>query len=173
MMTPASPGSVIPGRLGNDGNDGIHELKCDCHGDYAPNCWPLTRERLKWVPMSAESREPRELLEQTAAQLRGAVEELAAQLDPFPAFMGMMSLQAIELEPPPDSKREWGCIVALPDGAICELELEVIPGPAGPSDVDQVDTYKPLELSAEDYIHFAASALQAMGRELERRGRER
>ena len=120
--------------------------------------------------MCAESRETRELLEQAAAQLRVAVEGLAAQLEPFPAFMGMTSLQAIELEPPPDSRSGWGCVVVLPDGEICELELEVIPGPAGPADVDQVDKYKPLELSTEDYIHFAAAALRTMGQELERRG---
>ena len=98
------------------------------------------------------------MLEQTAAQMREAVAELAVQLRPFPAFMGMTSLQAIELEPPPDSKGRWGCVVVLPDGEICELELEVIPGPVGPTDVDQVDRYRSLELSAEDYIHFAAAA---------------
>ena len=119
--------------------------------------------------MFAESRESREVLEQTAAQMREAVAELAVQLRPFPAFMGMTSLQAIELEPPPESKAEWGCVVVLPDGEICELELEVIPGPVGPRDVDQVDRYRPLELAAEDYIHFASAALRAMGRELERR----
>ena len=119
--------------------------------------------------MSTESRVPRELLEQVAAQMHEAVAALAAQLRPFPAFMGMTSLQAIELEPPPESKTEWGCMVVLPDGEICELELEVIPGPVGPTDVDQVERYRPLELSAEDYIHFAADALRAMGRELEQR----
>ena len=98
---------------------------------------------------------------------------MAAQLRPFPAFIGMTSLQAIELEPPADSRIEWGCVVVLSDGEICELELEVIPGPVGPTDVDQVDRYKPLELSAEDYIHFAAAALLAMGKELERRGGKR
>ena len=108
-------------------------------------------------------------MESAAAHLADAVSELAVQVRPFPAFMGMTSLQAIELEPPPDSKSEWGCVVLLPDGEICELELEVIPGPAGPTDVDQVDKYKPLELSAEDYIHFAAAALRAIARELERR----
>ena len=46
----------------------------------------------------------------------------------------------------------------------------MIPGPAGPVDVDQVEQYRPLELPAADYIHFAAAALRAMGRELERRG---
>ena len=84
--------------------------------------------------------------------------------------MGMSSLQAVELEPPAESRAEWGCVVVLPDGEICELELEVIPGPAGPTDVDQVDRYRPLELSDEDYIHFAAAALRAMGRELGRAG---
>lgn len=119
--------------------------------------------------MSDATRTCQELLEDTAAQLREATAELAVQLRPFPAFMSMTSLQAIELEPLPDSKGEWGCIVVLPDGEICELELEVIPGPAGPADVDQVEKYKPLELSAEDYIHFAAAALRVMGRELRRR----
>ena len=119
--------------------------------------------------MSYANRSPQEMLELAASQLLEAVVELAGRLRPFPAFMGMTSLQAIELEPPPDSRNEWGCVVVLPDGEICELELEVIPGPAGPTDVDQVDRYKPLELSASDYIHFAAAALRAMGRELERR----
>ena len=116
-----------------------------------------------------QERTPQELMEQTAAQLGEAVTELAALLRPFPAFMGMTSLQAIELEPPPDSRNQWGCVVALPDGEICELELEAIPGPDGPVDVDQVDQYRPLELSGPDYIHFAASALRLMARELERR----
>ena len=113
--------------------------------------------------MSATSRAPRELLEQIAAQLGEAVAELAVQLRPFPAFLGMISVQAVELEPPPDSAAQWGCVVALPDGEICELELEVIPGPASPADVDQVEKYRPLELSPEDYIHFAAAAPAADG----------
>ena len=119
--------------------------------------------------MDAASRDFRQLLEQTAAQLRRAVAELAAQLRPFPAFWGMSSVQAIELEPLPGAA-EWGCVVLLPDGEICELELAVIPGPAGPVDVDQVEQYRPLELAAADYIHFAAAALRAMARELARRG---
>ena len=119
--------------------------------------------------MSEYERTPTDLLEQAAAQLGGTVAALAAQLRPFPSFMGMATLQAIELEPPPDSRNDWGCVVVLPDGEICELELEVISGPAGPTDVDQVDRYKPLELSAEDYIHFAAAALRLMARELRRR----
>ena len=119
--------------------------------------------------MSSGNLNTGELLERTAAQMREAVAELAAGIRPFPAFMGMNSLQAIELEPPPDSRADWGCVVVLPDGEICELELEVIPGPVGPTDVDQVDRYRLLELSVADYIHFAAAALRAMGRELGQR----
>lgn len=121
------------------------------------------------IGMPENMRTPDDLLGQAAEQLGETVAALAAQLRPFPSFMGMSTLQAIELEPPPDLRNDWGCVVVLPDGEICELELEVIPGPVGPTDVDQVDRYKPLELSAADYIHFAAAALRAMGRELERR----
>ena len=109
-------------------------------------------------------------MEQTATQMGVVVVELAAQLSPFPSFMGMTSLQAIELEPPPDSRTDWGCIIVLADGEICELELEVIPGPVGPTDVDQVDRFKLLAFSSGDFIHFAAAALRLMGLELERRG---
>ena len=94
---------------------------------------------------------------------------MAGHMQPFPSFMSMTSVQAIELEPPPETRNEWGCVVVMADGEICELELEVIPGPAGPTDVDQVDRYKPLELSTEDYIHLAACAIRLMARELDRR----
>ena len=118
--------------------------------------------------MAGTEHTAREVLEQTAVQLSEAVAEMAGMLQPFPAFMGMASLQAIELEPPLESRNEWGCVVVLPDGEVCELELEVIPGPAGPTDVDQVDKYKALELSTGDYVHFAACALRLMAGELDR-----
>ena len=119
--------------------------------------------------MSARARSTQEILETTAGQLREALSELAGRLRPFPAFMGMATLQAIELEPP-DTQNDWGCVVLLPNGEICELELEVIPGPAGPTDVDQVERYKVLELSTGDYVHFAAAALRLIGEELQKRG---
>ena len=132
--------------------------------------WNHMRMGHRMVGMPENKSTPDDLLGQAARQLGEAVAALAAQLHPFPSFMGMSTLQAIELEPPPDLRNDWGCVVVLPDGEICELELELIPGPAGPTDVDQVDRYKPLELSAEDYIHFAAAALRAIAQELSRRG---
>ena len=97
--------------------------------------------------MSAQDDSPRELVEQAAVRLHESVARLAAQLCPFPAFLGMTSVQAIELEPPAGitgRNADLGCVVVLPDGEICELELEVIPGPMGPSDVDQVERYREL-----------------------------
>lgn len=120
--------------------------------------------------MNDESATIPAILERTAAQMAEAVAETAALLRPFPAFMGMATLQAMELEPPPGTERDWDCVVVLPDGDICQLELEVIPGPAGPEDVDQIDRYKSLSLSTGDYIHFAAAALRLMHRELSARG---
>ena len=123
--------------------------------------------------METQDDSPRALVEETAARLREAVGRLAPQLRPFPAFLNMTSVQAIELEPPPGvsaGAADLGCVVVLPDGQICELELEVIPGPAGPADVEQIEKYTPLDVAAEDYIHFAAAALRLMSRELLRRG---
>ena len=119
--------------------------------------------------MTDAHRNPEEPLEETAARLQGEVAELAARLRPFPSFMGMTTLQAIELDPPPESRNDWGCVVVLGDGEICELELGVIPGPVGPDDVDQVDSYSPLELTPSEYIHFATEAIRLMDRELESR----
>jgi hypothetical protein len=50
------------------------------------------------------------------------------------------------------------------------LELEVIPGPMGPADVDQIERYRELELPPEEYVLFASAALYAIYRELRRRG---
>jgi hypothetical protein len=123
--------------------------------------------------MSAQDDSPRELVEQAAVRLHESVARLAAQLCPFPAFLGMTSVQAIELEPPAGitgRNADLGCVVVLPDGEICELELEVIPGPMGPADVDQIERYRELELPPEEYVLFASAALYAIYRELRRRG---
>ena len=51
-----------------------------------------------------------------AARLKELLAELAASLRPFPAFMNMVSLQAVELEPPFPGLEDRGCVVVLPDG---------------------------------------------------------
>ena len=120
---------------------------------------------------------PEEHSRETAERLRAMVAELATQLRPFPPFLGMNTLQAIELElprgsgfqPPP----ELGCVVVLPGGEILELDLKMIPGPYGPSDVDQVEQFTELDLPPEQYIAYATVAAQLLQEEIGRRGGSR
>jgi hypothetical protein len=120
--------------------------------------------------MSAQDQDPQTLLEETAGRLHDVVANLAARLRPFPAFLNMTTVQAIELEPPAGSAADLGCVVVLPDGEICELELKTIPGPGSPSEVDQVEEYRELELPPEQYVLYAASAIGVLYEELRRRG---
>ena len=115
--------------------------------------------------------DPRALLDQTSARLREVLTDLASRLRPFPAFMDMVSLQAIELEPLPGASADLGCVVVLPGGEICELDLRLLPGIEGVRDVDIVEELTELELAAEDYITYASSAIRLIYRELEKRGR--
>ena len=108
-------------------------------------------------------------LEGTAAQLRGLLAHLALRLRPFPAFLNMLSVQAVELEPPLRPVADRGCVVVLPDGDICRLDLTVVPGVQGVRDVDHVEEFRELELSAEEYIVYAATAIRELCRELRRR----
>jgi hypothetical protein len=124
---------------------------------------------------SASSRySPEEHSRETAERLRATVAELATQLRPFPPFLGMNTLQAIELELPPGSgfqpPPELGCVVVLPDGEILELDLKMIPGPYGPTDVDQVEQFTELDLPPEQYIAYATVAVQLLQQEIGRRG---
>ena len=108
-------------------------------------------------------------IEEAAAQLRGLLAGLAPRLRPFPAFLNMVSVQAIELEPDSDMSKDHGCVVVLPDGEICELELKVIPGVEGISEADQLEDFRPLDLPPEDYIMYAAVAIRAIYQAVRRR----
>ena len=117
---------------------------------------------------------PEEHSRVTAERLRETVAGLAAQLRPFPPFLGMSTLQAIELELPPGSgfkpPPELGCVVVLPDGEISELNLKAIPGANGPTDVDQVEEFRELDLPPEQYIAYATVAVQLLQEEMKQRG---
>ena len=122
---------------------------------------------------SSSHSSPEEHSRQTAERLRATVAELAVQLRPFPSFLGMSTIQAIELEAPPDSgfnpPPDLGCVVVLSDGEISELDLRVIPGPNGPADVDQVEEFTELDLPPEQYIAYATVAVRLLQAEIERR----
>jgi len=86
----------------------------------------------------------------------------------------MSTLQAIELELPPGSgfkpPPELGCVVVLPNGEISELSLKAIPGANGPTDVDQVEEFRELDLPPEQYIAYATVAVQLLHEEIKQRG---
>ena len=110
------------------------------------------------------------MVEETAWQLRALLAGLAPRLRPFPAFLNMVSVQAIELEPLPGAPQDRGCVVVLPDGEICELDLMTLPGVQGVTDADQVEQFQELELPADEYVAYAASAIRLVYQELRRRG---
>ncbi len=121
---------------------------------------------------SSPHHSPEEHARETAERLRATVAGLATQLRPFPPFLGMNTLQAIELELPPGSgfqpPPELGCVVVLADGEISELDLKMIPGPYGPTDVDQVEQFKELDLPPEHYIAYATVAVRLLQEEIGR-----
>ena len=51
---------------------------------------------------------------QAAAALEDIVAELCARLRPFPAFLGMTTIQAIELDPSPAPLLDWGAWLLPP-----------------------------------------------------------
>ena len=109
-------------------------------------------------------------LREAAARLRELLAELAQKLQPFPAFLNMASVQAVELEPSFAPTADHGCVVVLPEGEICEMHLSVMPGIQGIMDIDQVERFTELELPDEEYIVYAATAIRLLSQELRRRG---
>lgn len=110
------------------------------------------------------------VLAEAAAGLAQILADMASQLEPFPAFLNMMSVQAIELEPVLQSREDRGCLVVCPDGGIRRLELTAIPGVAGVAGIDQVEQFQDLDLPPEEYIGYAAQAVELLYGELRRRG---
>ena len=126
----------------------------------------MSTENSKHLGISAEAEAT--LLE-AAARLRDLVARAALGLRPFPPFMNMVSLQAIELQPPFRGFPDRGCVVVLPNGQICQLDLKVIPGMPGLSDVDQIEEFLELDLPTEEYILYATEAIRVLVREMDRR----
>ncbi len=111
------------------------------------------------------------LLDETTAKLQAMLGELCGRLQPFPAFLGMTTIQAVELEPALNPRADRGCVVVTPDGLIAELDVTAIPGVVGVLEVDQVEEFKPLEdVSTEEYLIYLVAAVRALSAEAERRG---
>ena len=112
-----------------------------------------------------------DVLAETSGRLEIMLAELCGRLDPFPAFLGMSTIQAVELEPALKPRADRGCVVVTPDGMIAELDVTAIPGVVGVLEVDQVEEFKPLDdLSLEEYLIYLVAAVRALDDEARRRG---
>ena len=110
------------------------------------------------------------VLENAATRLRALLEEMAPALKPFPPFLNMVSVQAVELDPPFMPVEDRGCVVVAPEGSICSLDLRFIPGAPGETDSGQVAELLELDLPPEEYIVYAAEAIQRLSEETRQRG---
>lgn len=96
-------------------------------------------------------------------ELRRLLVEIAAALDPFPNFMGLSSVQAVEVEPPGGANPQNGCVVICPDGELRELVLRMIPAPFDMGGVEQTDEMAELDLPPDEFVAYAhAAALELL-----------
>ena len=109
-------------------------------------------------------------LTEAAQRLETLLAELARRIRPFPSFLGMTSVQAVEVEAPLAVARDLGCVVVDPEGRLCRLDITAIGGIAGIAESDQVEEFQPLDLSSLEYVAYASAAIQILAEELRRRG---
>ena len=105
-----------------------------------------------------------------AQRLENLLAEMARRLRPFPSFLGMTSVQAVEVEPALAPARDLGCVVVDPEGQLCRLDITAISGIAGISEADQLEEFQPLDLAPLEYIVYATAAIEMLAGELKRRG---
>ena len=103
---------------------------------------------------------------QAAAAMEAVVSDLCRRLQPFPAFLGMSTIQAIELDPTPAPLPDLGCVVLTPDGAVAELDVTAIPGVVGVLEVDQVEEFRPLDLPVQARLIYLTEAVRVLATEI-------
>ena len=109
------------------------------------------------------------VMQRASIELNKLLVELAAALDPFPNFMGVSTIQAVEVEPSGVSNPDNGCVVVCPDGELRELVLRMIPGPFDMGGVEQTDEMAELDVPAGEYVAYAYAAVDELLKLLEER----
>ena len=110
------------------------------------------------------------VLADAIARLETLLADLCQRLRPFPSFLGMATIQAVELEPVMTPARDLGCLVVTPDGEIAALDIAAIPGIVGVLEVDQVEQFQPVALTPEERLIYLLAAVRQLDAELRRRG---
>jgi len=88
------------------------------------------------------------------------LEALCDLIEHFPGFMGMSTLQAVELEVP-KQYLDFGCVVVCPDGMFYELFLKSIPGAFGIEGFDQVEELRQLRLKPLELLQLNSIAVSS------------
>ena len=109
------------------------------------------------------------VLERATVELRKLLQELAASLDPFPRFMDVTSIEAVEVDAHGASNPDKGCIVVCPDGELRELVLRMIPGPFDSGGVEQIEEMNEPDMTSGEYVAYAHAAVHELSRILEER----
>ena len=111
-------------------------------------------------------------LERTVLELRQLLEETAAQLRPFPPFPGAFFTNAIEVEAEAAKTNERGCVVVCEDGDLYELKLSInfSDEAMDPVSAREEKLTKLEDLHPRDYIALAHEALTRMTEQLMERG---
>ena len=109
------------------------------------------------------------VLGRATLELRKLLQELAGSLVPFPKFMGVSSIEAVEVEPHTASNPENGSIVVCPDGELRELILRMIPGPFDAGGVDQLEEMAEPDMTPGEYVAYAHAAVHQLSRIFEER----
>ena len=100
---------------------------------------------------------------ETLTQLANVLEQLCLSIDPFPGFMGMQTIKAIELDPI-DNNSDIGCIVVTPEGKICELQLNLIPGPSELGGYEQDEKFNEIDLSTSERFVYISRAIEEVSK---------
>ena len=109
------------------------------------------------------------VVERASSELRPLMRELAGALDPFPRFMGIESIQALEVEPSGVVSSDRGCIIVCTDGELRELQLRIVPGDMDGGGVDQSEEMRDIDLSPGDFVAYAHLAVMQMASIIENR----
>ena len=124
-----------------------------------------------WVGMNKELRillqESKEMRKASLTDRKNLLHRLARSLDPFPGFLGMSTIQAVELDPMVGAT-DRGCVVVSPSGDLRELVIDLLPGPAVLGGVDHNDSMWEIELPEEEmewYTNQGISILSTLLRE--------
>ena len=103
-------------------------------------------------------------VERASHELHDVLKALALSLDPFPGFLGLATLQAVEVDVGYSGDADRGCVVVGPDGELYELLLRTIPAPPEMGGMDQIEEFKELELAPSEYVLYAYRAIQELAK---------